>query len=219
MLAADPPNVDGAIETARRTIRDGKRASDVITRLRALFGKKDTTTESIDLNEATQEVLALSRSELQRGQVIVQTQLADDLPPVIGDRVQLQQVILNLLLNASDAMSNIDDRPRQMTIKTERIEDDHIRLNVQDTGVGLRPEIMNHLFDAFFTTKSTGMGIGLSISRSIIEGHHGQIGAKPNDGPGVTFYFSVPCSPTGKSVEPIVDAVTNNDEAFGGVAK
>src|SRR5678816_516352 len=98
MCIRDRPNVDGALETARRTIRDGKRASDVITRLRALFGKKDVTTELIDLNEATQEVLALSRSELQRGQVIVQTQLAEDLPPVIGDRVQLQQVILNLLL-------------------------------------------------------------------------------------------------------------------------
>ncbi len=213
MLGADPPNIDGAIETARRTIRDGKRASDVITRLRSLFGKKDVTTESIDLNEATEEVLALSRSELQRGQVVVQTQLAKDLPPVVGDRVQLQQVILNLVLNASDAMSNVDDRPRQMTIKTERSGDDHIRLNVRDTGVGLRPEIMNHLFDAFFTTKDTGMGIGLSISRSIIEGHQGQIGATPNDGPGATFYFSVPCSPTGKSVEPNVDAMSNNDES------
>jgi signal transduction histidine kinase len=213
MLAADPPNVDGALETARRTIRDGKRASDVITRLRALFGKKDVTTELIDLNEATQEVLALSRSELQRGQVIVQTQLAEDLPPVIGDRVQLQQVILNLLLNASDAMSNVNDRPRQMTIRTERGEDDNVRLNVRDSGVGLRPEILSHLFDAFFTTKNTGMGIGLSISRSIIEGHQGQIGATPNDGPGATFYFSVPCSPAGKSVEPASHAFSTNDKS------
>lgn len=213
MLAADPPNVDGALETARRTIRDGKRASDVITRLRALFGKKDGIAEAIDLNEATQELLALSRSELQRSQVVVQTQLAKDLPLVMGDRVQLQQVILNLVLNASDAMSNVDDRPRQMTIKTERSDDDQVRFSVRDSGVGLRPEMLNQLFDAFFTTKSTGMGIGLSISRSIIEGHQGQIGAKLNDGPGSTFYFSVPCSPTGKSVEPIVDAVSNNDKS------
>jgi len=212
MLGADPPNVDGALETARRTIRDGKRASDVITRLRALFGKKDITTESIDLNEATLEVLALSRSELQRGQVVVQTQLANDLPPVIGDRVQLQQVILNLVLNASDAMSTVNDGPRQMTVKTELSEDVNVRFSVSDTGVGLRPETMDHLFDAFFTTKSTGMGIGLSISRSIIEGHQGQIGATPNDGPGATFYFSVPRSPAGNRAVLVTDAVSNDDK-------
>jgi C4-dicarboxylate-specific signal transduction histidine kinase len=119
MLAADPPNVDGARETARRTIRDGNRAADVITRLRALFGKKDTTTESVDLNEATEQVIALSLSELQRGRVILRAELAEDLPPVTGDRVQLQQVIPNLLRNASDAMSGVDDRPRQLVIRTE----------------------------------------------------------------------------------------------------
>ena len=136
MLAADPPNVDGARETARRTIRDGNRASDVITRLRALFGKKDATTESLDLNEATREVIALSLSDLQRSRVILRPELADDLPPVTGDRVQLQQVILNLLRNASDAMSGVDDRPRQLVIRTERDEGDHVRLTVQDAGVG-----------------------------------------------------------------------------------
>ena len=120
MLAADPPNVDGARETARRTIRDGNRASEVITRLRALFSKKNTSTETVDLNEAAREVVALSLSELQRNQVIVRQELADDLPTVIGDRVQLQQVILNLLLNASDAMHDINDRPRLLVISTER---------------------------------------------------------------------------------------------------
>ena len=140
MLAADPPNVDGARETARRTIRDGNRASEVITRLRALFGKKDATTESVDLNEATREVIALSLSELQRNRVILRPELADDLPPVTGDRVQLQQVILNLLLNASDAMSGVDDRPRQLVIRTERDEDDRVRLTVQDAGVGFEPQ-------------------------------------------------------------------------------
>jgi signal transduction histidine kinase len=149
---------------------------------------------------------------LQRGQVVVQTQLANDLQRVIGDRVQLQQVILNLVLNASDAMSTVDDRPRQMIVKTENSEDAFVRFSVRDAGVGLDPEILNHLFDAFFTTKSTGMGIGLSISRSIIEGHHGQIGAAPNDGPGATFYFSVPCSPTGNGVVPVADAVSTNDK-------
>ena len=192
MLAADPPNIDGALETARRTIRDGNRASEVITRLRALFTKKDATTESVDLNEATREVLALSLRELQRSQVILQPELADDLPPVAGDRVQLQQVILNLLLNASDAMSDVDDRPRQLAIRTARDEGDCVRLSVQDSGVGLEPQSMDKLFEAFYTTKTGGMGIGLSVSRSIIESHNGRLWATPNDGPGATFSFSIP---------------------------
>jgi C4-dicarboxylate-specific signal transduction histidine kinase len=192
MLAADPPNVDGACETARRTIRDGNRASDVITRLRALFSKKDASTESVDLNEATREVIALSLSELQRNQVILRPEFGDDLPPVTGDRVQLQQVILNLLLNASDAMGGVNDRPRQLIIKTERDEGDRVRLTVQDAGVGFESQGVDKLFEAFYTTKSDGMGIGLSISRSIIESHHGRLWAAPNDGPGATFSFSIP---------------------------
>jgi signal transduction histidine kinase len=192
MLAADPPNVDGARETARRTIRDGQRASDVIARLRALFSKKGTTSESVDLNEATREVIALSRSELQRSRVILRSELADDLLPVKGDRVQLQQVILNLLRNATDAMSGIDDRPRQLVIRTERDEGAHARLTVQDAGVGFEPKDADRLFEAFYTTKSDGMGIGLSVSRSIIESHHGRLWAAPNDGPGATFSFSIP---------------------------
>ena len=120
MLAADPPNIDGARETARRTIRDGNRASDVITRLRALFGKKETTTDSVDLNSATREVIALSMSELQRSRVVLRTEFAADLPLIMVDRVQIQQVILNLVRNASDAMNDVDDRPRQLVIRTER---------------------------------------------------------------------------------------------------
>ena len=192
MLAADPPNVEGARETARRTIRDGNRASDVVTRLRALFSKKDATTESVDLNEATREVIALSLSRLQRNRVILRPELADDLPPVTGDRVQLQQVILNLLLNASDAMSGVDDRPRQLVVRTERDDGDHVLLAVQDAGVGLAPQTADRLFEPFYTTKSGGMGIGLSVSRSIIESHHGRLWATPNDGPGATFSFSIP---------------------------
>jgi PAS domain S-box-containing protein len=195
MLAADPPNVDGARETTRRTIRDGNRASDVITRLRALFSKKNATTESVDLNEAAREVIALSLSELQRNRVILRQELADDLPPVTGDRVQLQQVILNLLLNASDAMSVVDDRPRQLVIRTERDEDDRVRLAMQDAGVGFEPQGAERIFEAFYTTKSGGMGIGLSVSRSIIESHHGSLWAAPNDGPGATFSFSLPRGP------------------------
>jgi PAS domain S-box-containing protein len=195
MLAADPPNLDGARETARRTIRDANRASDVITRLRALFAKKDATTELVDLNEATREVIALSLSELQRNSVMLRPELADDLPPVMGDRVQLQQVILNLLRNASDAMSGIDDRPRQLVIRTERDDEGGVRLSVQDAGVGFDLRGANRLFEAFYSTKSNGMGIGLSVSRSIIESHHGRLWAALNDGPGATFAFSIPRQP------------------------
>ena len=192
MLAADPPNVDGARETTQRTIRDGHRAADVITRLRALFGKKDITFEAVDLNEAAREVIALSLSDLQRNQVTLRSQLAADLPLVAGDRVQLQQVILNLVRNASDAMSTVAGRPRQLVIKTEPDEKDQVRLSVQDAGVGFDPQSMKRLFEAFYTTKNEGMGIGLSVSRSIIESHHGRIWATPNDGPGATFSFSLP---------------------------
>jgi signal transduction histidine kinase len=192
MLGADPPNVEGARETARRTLRDSNRASDVITRLRALFSKKDLAIEQVDLNEATREVLALSRAELQRGRVVVRPELADDLPVVLGDRVQLQQVILNLLLNASAAMSGLDGRPRELSIKTEREEGQRVRLTVRDAGVGLDPHTIERLFEAFYTTKSNGMGLGLSVSRSIIESHRGQLSAAPNNGPGATFWFSIP---------------------------
>jgi len=194
MLAADPPNVEGARETARRTIRDGERASEVIARLRALFSKKTTTTGSIDLNEATREVVALSMSELQRQRVAVRLELADHLPPVKGDRVQLQQVILNLMLNASDAMSTVEDRPRELAIATGSDGAD-VRLSVRDTGIGLDAGDPDKLFDAFYTTKSGGMGIGLSISRSIMERHGGRLWATRNRGPGATFSFSIPCEP------------------------
>src|SRR2546430_14274608 len=113
----------------------------------------------------------------------------------MGDRVQLQQVILNLLLNASDAMSSIDDRPRHLVIRSEQDEGDRVRLTVQDVGVGFEPQDVGRLFEAFYTTKSGGMGIGLSVSRSIIESHHGRLWAAPNDGPGATFSFSIPRAP------------------------
>jgi PAS domain S-box-containing protein len=195
MLSADPPNVDGARETVKRTIRDGNRVSDVITRLRALFSRKELTLESLDLSEATREVVALSLSDLQRNRVVLQSQLADDLPPVTGDRVQLQHVILNLLRNASDAMVAIHDRPRQLVIETEREDGERVRLTVRDAGIGVDRESVDKLFDPFYTTKSGGMGIGLAISRSIIESHHGRIWAAPNDGPGATFAFSIPIAP------------------------
>ena len=194
MLTLDPPNVEGARETARRTIRDGNRASDVITRLRALFSKKDTIAERVDLNCATREVAALSLSELQRDRVILRCELAEDLPVVTGDRVQLQQVILNLLRNGSDAMKTIHDRPRELLIRTERDEGDRALLSVKDAGIGFDPQSTDKLFEAFYTTKDDGMGIGLSVSRSIIEQHDGRLWATLNDGPGATFSFSIPCT-------------------------
>jgi signal transduction histidine kinase len=168
----------------------------VITRLRALFSKKGFTLESLDLNEAAREVVALSLTDLQRNRVALQSELADDLPPVSGDRVQLQQVILNLLRNAADAMADVHDRPRQLLVSTERETGSRVRVTVRDVGVGLDGQSMGRLFDPFYTTKSGGMGIGLSVSRSIIESHHGRIWAAPNDGPGATFAFSIPCEPS-----------------------
>jgi PAS domain S-box-containing protein len=193
MLAADPPNVSGARETVQRITRDGNRASDVITRLRALFTKQDALTEPVDLNEATREVIALISNELHRAKALVRTDLAGDLPLVTGDRIQLQQVVLNLVLNAAEAMSDVDDRPRQLLIRTARNAGDNVRVTVQDAGVGLEPQRVGRLFEPFYTTKSGGMGIGLSVSRSIIERHHGRLWATPNDGPGATFSFSLPC--------------------------
>ena len=195
MLDAAPPNVAGARETAKRMLRDGNRASDVITRLRALFSKKEFTLEPLDLNEATREVIALSSSDLRRNRVILQSQLAGDLPRVTGDRVQLQQVILNLLRNASEAMAAVDDRPRQLLVTTQRESGDGARVTVRDAGVGLDGQSIEKLFEPFYTTKIGGMGIGLSISRSIVEKHQGRLWAEPNEGPGATFSFTIPRAP------------------------
>lgn len=192
MLTNNPQNLDGVREAVRRTMRDGDRASEVVTRLRALFSKKEPAFEPVDLNEATREVIALSLSELQNGRAILRTAFVDDLPYVSADRVQLQQVVLNLLRNAVDAMNAVDDRPRELLIKTERDEGDAVRLSVKDAGVGFDLHTMNKLFDAFYSTKSDGMGVGLAVSRSIVENHQGRIWAALNDGPGATFSFSIP---------------------------
>lgn len=213
MLAADPPNVEGARETARRTIRDGNRASDVIKRLRELFAKKKAAAEPLDLNEAAREVIAMLLGELQRNGVTLHPEFTGGLPPVVGDRVQLQQVILNLILNASDAMGGITDRPRRMVIRTGRDEGDHVCLAVQDAGTGFDPRDAGSLFNAFFTTKDDGMGIGLSVSRSIIEGHDGRLWAVANEGPGATFAFSIPCLPE-KSAPAEADAHTDSDRTL-----
>ena len=192
MLDASPPNIDGARETARRTIRDGQRAADVIARLRAMFSKREFTLESMDLNEAMREVIALSLSDLQRNRVAIQVELAERLPFIMGDRIQLQQVFLNLLRNASESMANVEDRPRQLVVRTEPEGLTAVRITVRDNGVGLDPESIHKLFNAFYTTKQGGMGIGLAVSASIIERHNGRIWAEPNEGSGATFAFTIP---------------------------
>jgi signal transduction histidine kinase len=192
MLTAEPPDIRGACETARRMLRDGKRASEVIARLRALFGKKQPKTELVDLNEAAREVIALSLSELQRHRVILQADLAAELPRVTGDRVQLQQVILNLLLNAVEAMTRVEDGARVLVIATAQEAGERVRLSVRDSGVGLDAPALARVFEPFHTTKDDGMGIGLFVSRSIIESHRGNFKVTSNEGPGVTFSFSVP---------------------------
>jgi PAS domain S-box-containing protein len=196
MLSATSPNVSGALETAQRALRDSQRARDVIARLRALFTKKSTSAEPVDLNEATREVLTLSLSELQRAGVVLRSELADALPCLIGDRIQLQQVILNLLLNASEAMSGVEGRPRCLVVRTERDDGDHLRLIVRDVGVGLPAHDAERVFQPLYTTKESGMGIGLSVSRSIVESHGGRLWAESNaDDPGATFILSLPLNP------------------------
>jgi PAS domain S-box-containing protein len=190
MLADEPPNLEGARETARRAIRDANRASAVIARLRSLFAKNGTASEPVDLGEATRDVLALMRSELERARVVLRTEIADELL-VTGDRIQLQQVVLNLILNASEAMSAVGDRPRELFVRVEADGDD-VRIAVRDSGSGLEPGQEERIFDAFYTTKSAGMGMGLSVSRSIVERHRGRLWAARNETRGATFVASFP---------------------------
>jgi signal transduction histidine kinase len=138
------------------------------------------------------EVIALSLSELRSNKIMVRHEFAENLPPVKGDRIQLQQVILNLLRNASDAMRDIDNRPRQLLIKTDSDDSKNVQLTVQDTGIGFAPDTADRLFESFYTTKDDGTGIGLSVSRSIIEAHRGRLWASANEGPGSSFAFSIP---------------------------
>jgi PAS domain S-box-containing protein len=200
ILADESPNLERLGAAVRRTIRDVNRASDIVTRLRALFAKKEMATATVDLNEATREVIAQVSAGLQRDQVILRCELAEDLPPVTGDLVQLQQVISNLVRNASDAMIGIEDRPRQLVVRTTWDGADIVRLDVQDAGTGLDPALADKLFEPFNTTKSEGMGVGLFVSRSIIERHNGRLWATPNEGPGVTFSFALPLTANDGSV-------------------
>jgi signal transduction histidine kinase len=195
MLSADPPEVVGARETVRRMQRDARRIAELVGRLRSLYTDKEARTDQVDLNSVTREVLALSSSELQQRRIVVRLDLEDGLPPVMGDRVQLMQVILNLLMNACEAMSGVDERARLLAVITEREDGDRVRLSVQDSGIGLGNDTVARVFEPFYSTKPTGMGMGLFVSRSIMESHRGSLEAAPNrDGPGATFFFSLPCA-------------------------
>ena len=190
-LAGTTPNLNEAREAVWRIIRDGNRASDVITRIRALVRKTDTEKARLDINQIVQEVVFLTQNEAVRKGVTLQMELAADVPSVLGDRVQLQQVILNLVMNGVEAMASVADRPRELCIRARRHESDQVLVAVQDSGIGIDSQDLEKIFDAFYTTKPQGMGMGLAISRSIVENHGGRLWAIPNDGPGATFQFTL----------------------------
>jgi PAS domain S-box-containing protein len=190
-LANSTPNLDEARDAISRIVRDGNRASDVIRRIRALVQKGDTEKTLLDINEVIQEVVSLTHSEIQKSGVVLKMNLAASLPRVSGDRIQLQQVILNLVMNGIEAMNTVTDRPREMMIRSSAHESDKVLVAVQDSGVGIDSQNLDKIFDSFYTTKSQGMGMGLAISRSIVENHGGRLWAVPNDGPGATFQFTL----------------------------
>jgi PAS domain S-box-containing protein len=190
-LAGSAPNTEKACEAVGRIVRDGKRAGEVVAQIRALCRKSGIKRERLDMNEAIEEILALAQGEVRTKQVALRTDLATRLPSILGDRVQLQQVVLNLIMNGIEAMSSVQDRPRELVIRTQEGQDDQVIVTVQDSGTGLDPKITDQIFDAFYTTKGEGMGMGLSISRSIVKDHGGRLWATTNEGPGATFQFTL----------------------------
>ena len=197
-LAADRPDIDSVREALASVATDGHRAAEVIQRIRALCRRTEPHRERLDINDVIRDVVLLVRNEVLGHRVSLRADLAAALPAVLGDRVQLQQVMINLVMNGIEAMESVTDRPRELLIRS-RHEADQVLGAVQDSGTGIEPNNVDRLFDAFFTTKARGMGIGLSISRSIIEAHAGRLWASPNAGPGATFQFSLPTDSTGES--------------------
>lgn len=191
LLAGDSPNLAEAREAAQDIIREGNRAGEVITRIRAFLRKTETEKVPIDINQTIMDVVILMRNEAEGKGVILQMDLATDLPVVLGDRVQLQQVILNLVMNGVEAMTSVGDRERELVIQSRQHEADKVLITVRDNGPGIEPDNLEKIFDAFYTTKSQGMGMGLAISRSIVEDHGGRLWAQPNDGAGTTFEFTL----------------------------
>jgi PAS domain S-box-containing protein len=187
----DVPNLEEVREAAELIARDGKRASDVISRIRALVRKTGSEKEQLNINQAIEEVVHLTKDEALRKGVVLRTERADDLPFVLGDRVQLQQVLLNLIINGMEAMSSVANGVRELLVYSRLHESNQVLVAVQDSGIGVEPENLKKIFDPFYTTKSQGMGMGLAISRSIVENHGGKLWASPNDGPGATFKFTL----------------------------
>jgi PAS domain S-box-containing protein len=190
-LTRDHPDLEEARAAATRIVKDGTRAADIISRIRLLFKKGTPDWELVDVNEVIREMIVLLRGEATRYNIAVQTDLAADLCQAMGDRVQLQQVMMNLIMNSIDAMKEVDGK-REVAIKSERAEDRHLLVSVSDTGVGLPPQDVSQIFNAFFTTKPDGTGMGLSISRSIVESHGGRLWATANSGRGATFHLTLP---------------------------
>jgi C4-dicarboxylate-specific signal transduction histidine kinase len=191
-LARAVPDLQEARAAVERIIRDGQRASEVIRRIRALATKTDPHKVPLDLNDVIYEVVRLIHREVLAHRVALRTDLTPTLPPVFGDRVQLQQVLINLVMNGLDAMTSVTDRPRELLIRSHQPDADQVCVAVQDAGIGIDPASMDRLFQPFFTTKPNGMGMGLSISRSIIEAHGGRLWASHHVGPGATVQFTLP---------------------------
>ena len=195
-LTRDQPDLEEARAAALRVVKDATRASEIVSHVRLLFKKGSTQREPVDVNEIIREMIVLLHNETTRYSIVVQTKLAEDLPKIMGDRVQLQQVMMNLILNSIEAMRDVDGA-RELTIKSEPAENGKIMISVSDTGVGLPTQEMDQLFNAFFTTKDHGTGMGLSISRSIVESHEGRLWAAGNSPRGANFYFTLPASVEG----------------------
>ena len=190
-LATQPPNLEETREAITRAVREANRASDVIARIRALLRKGPTQMERLDLHAVIREVLTLAGNEPQRGGVTVRTELAIDVPAVLGDPVQLRQILLNLILNGIDAMSTITDRPRELLIKSAK-HPEGVLIQIHDSGAGVNPDQADRIFEAFFTTKPQGIGMGLSVARSMIEAHGGRLWFTPGTPHGTIFQFTMP---------------------------
>jgi C4-dicarboxylate-specific signal transduction histidine kinase len=191
-LAASPPKLENARQSIDRIITDGKRAADIIGRVRGLVKKAPARKEDLEINEVIFGVIALTRNEMSKNRVLVQTRLADGLPSIWGDRVQLQQVILNLTMNAVEAMNEVREGSRELSISTSKAESDGVLVAVNDTGPGLPQASAERIFEAFYTTKPSGLGMGLSICRSIVEAHGGRLWAAPNQPHGAAFCLTLP---------------------------
>lgn len=190
-LEANPPNLDEVNQAVQAIIRDGTRASNVLVRTRKLIRRGERLRESLDVNQVIREVLSLLEDRFRRDGISLHAETPENLPPAMADRVLLQQVILNLLLNAMDAMRPISDQPKTLRIRTEQSPGNIVVL-VQDSGPGLDPDQLSRIFEAFYTTKVDGIGMGLTISHSIVEAHGGRLWAVANDGAGSSFYFTLP---------------------------